>query len=133
MKGINPCSCKCGQSSLSQSRRERRGKTIQREGILFGFKPFFLDPDKGMIYCHTMAKNKIAITIEQDLLKKLDELVEEEVYPNRSAAIQEAINDKITRIEKTRLARECAKLDKLYEQELAEEILAAEPVEWDEY
>lgn len=86
-----------------------------------------------MIYYHTMAKDKIAITIEKDLLKKLDELVEGDVYPNRSAAIQEAISDKIIRLEKTRLARECAKLDKLYEQELAEEILAAESGEWDGY
>jgi len=86
-----------------------------------------------VIYYHTMAKDKIAITIEKDLLKKLDELVEGEVYPNRSVAIQEAVSEKIVRMEKTRLARECAKLDKLYEQELAEEILAAEHVEWDEY
>ncbi len=86
-----------------------------------------------MTYYHTMPKDKIAITIERDLLKKLDELVEEQVYPSRSSAIQEAVTEKIVRMEKTRLARECAKLDKRYEQELAEETLAAEPGEWDEY
>lgn len=80
-----------------------------------------------------MPKDKIAITIEKSLLKKVDELVKGEVYPNRSVAIQEAVNEKIVRMEKTRLARECSKLDKLYEQELAEEVLAAEPGEWDEY
>jgi len=80
-----------------------------------------------------MPKDKIAITIEKDLLKKVDELVKGEIYPNRSVAIQEAVNEKIVRMEKTRLARECSKLDKLYEQELAEEILAAEPGEWEEY
>jgi len=80
-----------------------------------------------------MAKNKIAITIEKDLLKKLDELVQGQMYPNRSAAIQEAVTEKIVRMEKTRLARECDKLEKPYEQRLAEEILAAEPGEWEEY
>ncbi len=80
-----------------------------------------------------MPKAKIAITIERDLLKKLDELVEGQLYPNRSVAIQEAVTEKMVRMEKTRLARECAKLDKLYEQDIAEEILAAEPGEWDEY
>ena len=80
-----------------------------------------------------MAKDKIAITIERDLLKKLDELVKGKVFPNRSLAIQEAVNEKIVRMEKTRLARECAKLEKRYEKKLADEILAAEPGEWDEY
>jgi metal-responsive CopG/Arc/MetJ family transcriptional regulator len=80
-----------------------------------------------------MPKDKIAITIEKSLLKKVDELVKGEIYPNRSVAIQEAVNEKIVRMERTRLARECSKLDKLYEQELAEEILAAEPGEWEEY
>jgi metal-responsive CopG/Arc/MetJ family transcriptional regulator len=80
-----------------------------------------------------MAKDKIAITIEKDVLNKLDMLVESHIFPNRSAAIQEAVNEKLIRMEKTRLARECLKLDRYYEQELADEILAAEPVEWDEY
>ena len=34
-----------------------------------------------MIYYHTMAKDKIAITIEQHLLRKLDELVVTDSIP----------------------------------------------------
>lgn len=80
-----------------------------------------------------MPKNKIAITIERDLLARLDQLVEGNLYPSRSAAIQDAVSEKVVRLEKTRLARECTRLDKAYEQELAEEVLASETVEWDEY
>jgi hypothetical protein len=36
-------------------------------------------------------------------------------------------------VDKSRLARECAKLDKAFEQALAEEGLAAEMEEWPEY
>ena len=80
-----------------------------------------------------MGKSKIAITIEEELLKKLDDLVRSEAFPNRSRAIQIAVEEKLARIEKTRLARECAKLDPAYEQGLAEEIMAAEPDEWEKY
>ena len=87
-----------------------------------------------MTYHHTtMAKDKIAITIDRELLIKLDLLVKGKVFDNRSAAIQEAVSEKIRRMEKTRLARESAKLDKIYEQEMADEVLAAEPAEWEEY
>ncbi len=80
-----------------------------------------------------MGKAKIAITIEEELLRKLDDLVKSEAFPNRSRAIQDAVAEKLARIEKTRLARECAKLDPAYEQGLAEEIMAAEPDEWEKY
>jgi metal-responsive CopG/Arc/MetJ family transcriptional regulator len=51
---------------------------------------------------------KIAITIEEDLLKRLDHLVEENKFPKRSQAVQEAIRDKLRRIKRSRLASECA-------------------------
>jgi len=76
-----------------------------------------------------MGKAKIAITIEEELLRKLDDLVKSEAFPNRSKAIQEAVAEKLARIERTRLARECARLDPAYEQALSEEIMAAEPDE----
>ncbi len=80
-----------------------------------------------------MGKAKIAITIEEELLRKLDDLVKSDAFPNRSRAIQDAVAEKLARIEKTRLARECAKLDPAYEQALAEESMAAEPDEWEKY
>jgi Arc/MetJ-type ribon-helix-helix transcriptional regulator len=91
----------------------------------------------GMIYYHTggdiMAASKIAITIEDNLLKQLDSLVSSRVFPNRSKAIQEAVEEKLMRMEKSRLAQECAKLDPKYEQSLAEEGFSMELEEWPEY
>ncbi len=80
-----------------------------------------------------MGKAKIAITIEEELLQKLDDLVKSEAFPNRSKAIQIAVAEKLARIERTRLARECARLDPAHEQAIAEEIMAAEPEEWEKY
>jgi metal-responsive CopG/Arc/MetJ family transcriptional regulator len=80
-----------------------------------------------------MSTAKIAITIEEDLLGKLDKLVSSKVFPNRSKAIQEAIKEKLSRMNRSRLARECAKLDPTYEQALAEEGFAADSREWPEY
>jgi len=67
-----------------------------------------------MMYHHTggeiMATAKIAITIDQNRLNRLDLLVKSRIFPNRSRAIQEAVTEKIERLEKSRLARECANL-----------------------
>ena len=80
-----------------------------------------------------MAALKIAITLEKDMLKRLDMLVKSKTFPNRSKAIQEAVAEKLTRIEKSRLAQECAKLDPKFEQSLAEEGFSVEVEEWPEY
>jgi len=80
-----------------------------------------------------MAASKIAITLENDTLKRLDMLVKSNIFPNRSKAIQEAVVEKLTRMEKSRLAQECAKLDPDFEQSLAEEGFKSELEEWPEY
>ena len=80
-----------------------------------------------------MPASKIAITIDDKLIKQLDIMVKSKVYPNRSKAIQEAVADKLQRLERTRLAQECAKLDPGYEQNMAEEGPAMEMDEWPEY
>jgi metal-responsive CopG/Arc/MetJ family transcriptional regulator len=80
-----------------------------------------------------MAASKIAITIDDNLLKQLDLMVTNKVYPNRSKAIQDAVADKLRRLERTRLAQECAKLDPQYEQNIAEEGFSMEIDEWPEY
>ena len=80
-----------------------------------------------------MAASKIAITIDDKLLKQLDLMVESKVFINRSKAIQEAVADKLKRLERTRLAQECAKLDPDYEQNMAEEGLSMEIDQWPEY
>ncbi|MFZ0133695.1 MAG: ribbon-helix-helix domain-containing protein [Desulfobacterales bacterium] len=80
-----------------------------------------------------MAAAKIAITIDEALLNQLDSMVQSKVFPNRSRAIQEAVADKLKRLERTRLAQECAKLDPEYEQNLAEEGFSTEMDEWPAY
>ncbi|RJQ74583.1 MAG: CopG family transcriptional regulator [Desulfobacteraceae bacterium] len=80
-----------------------------------------------------MAASKIAITIDDKVLKQIDILVKSKYFPNRSRAIQEAVAEKLVRIEKSRLARECAKLDMDFEQSLAEEGFSMEIEGWPEY
>lgn len=73
-----------------------------------------------------MAASKIAITIDDNTLKRLDFLVKSKFFPNRSKAIQEAVAEKLMHIEKSRLAQECVKPDPKFEQLLAEEGCASE-------
>ncbi|RJR23327.1 MAG: CopG family transcriptional regulator [Desulfobacteraceae bacterium] len=80
-----------------------------------------------------MTASKIAITIDDNTLKQLDGLVKSKLFPNRSRAIQEAITEKLSRLEKRRLAQECAKLDPDFEKSLAEEGLSSELDEWPAY
>lgn len=80
-----------------------------------------------------MAASKIAITLENEMLKRLDMLVKSKTFPNRSKAIQEAVVEKLNRMEKSRLAQECSKLDPKFEQSLAEEGFVSELEEWPEY
>ena len=80
-----------------------------------------------------METTKVAITIDHALLARLDALVEQRVYPSRSRAIQEAVRDKLARLERSRLARECAKLDPRFEQALADEGLSQELDAWPPY
>ena len=80
-----------------------------------------------------MGTAKVAITSDDDTLKRLDRLVKERVFPNRSKAIQEAVDDKIKRLEKTRLARECSKLDPSFEKALTDEGISEDVHEWPEY
>lgn len=80
-----------------------------------------------------MTVRKVAISMDKDLLERLDRLVAEQAFSNRSRAIQEAVEEKLQRLDRTRLAREAAKLDPVFEQYLAEEDLLGEDAEWPEY
>ncbi len=79
-----------------------------------------------------MTVDKIAITIDSRLLKQIDRLVTEHRFPNRSRAIQEAVLEKLERLESGRLARELSKLDVAFEQQLADEGLG-DLQEWPAY
>jgi len=80
-----------------------------------------------------MVRSKVAVSLERTTLNRLDRLVRQRVFPSRSQAIQEAVAEKLARMERSRLARECAKLDPDYERSLAEEGLSEELAEWPEY
>ena len=80
-----------------------------------------------------MPTEKIAITLESTLIRKLDQLVEQNMFPNRSKAIQAAVAEKISKLDKLRLARECEKLDPEEEVRMAEAGMAAELESWPEY
>ena len=79
-----------------------------------------------------MSTAKVAITLDEALLKRVDRLVRKAVFPNRSRAIQEAVAEKLARLEHGRLARECAKLDRREERAMANAGLASE-AEWPQY
>jgi metal-responsive CopG/Arc/MetJ family transcriptional regulator len=76
---------------------------------------------------------KVAISIDPRILRRLDSLVKARVFQSRSEAIQNAVKEKLGRIEKSRLARECAKLSKSEEQAIADEGISADAKEWPAY
>ena len=86
-----------------------------------------------MIYYHTMAKTKVAVTLDSELIDRVDKLVKAGRFPNRSQAIESAVAEKLERLERGRLARECAKLNPKEEQALADEGLAVDHDAWPEY
>lgn len=55
------------------------------------------------------------------------------VITNRSRAIQEAVQEKLERMERSRLAEECARLDPAYEKAMADDGLSEERVAWPKY
>ena len=80
-----------------------------------------------------MSATKVAISIDSGVLRRLDRLVKTRPFRNRSQAVQEAVSEKINRMDRTALARECAKLDPKSEQAMADEGLATEIGEWPKY
>jgi len=66
-------------------------------------------------------------------VKRLDRLVKNRIFPSRSKVIQDAVEEKLKKLGKGRLARECAKLGPEFEKALAEEGLSAEADQWPEY
>jgi Arc/MetJ-type ribon-helix-helix transcriptional regulator len=73
-----------------------------------------------------MPAAKVAITIDEELLRIIDMWVKQGRYPNRSQAVQGAIAEQVRRTRRSRLAKELAKLDREEEQKLAEERFAGD-------
>lgn len=84
------------------------------------------------MFCHTTeVVQKIAVTLDQRTVADLDRWVREGKYPNRSRALQSAVNLLNEREKRTRLVRELAKIDPLEEKQLAGEGLGDRA--WPEY
>jgi Arc/MetJ-type ribon-helix-helix transcriptional regulator len=64
---------------------------------------------------------KVAVTLEKRTVGDLDRWVREGKYPNRSRALQAAVNLLADREKRTRLARELSKLNRQEERQMAEE------------
>ena len=73
-----------------------------------------------------MVTTKVAITIDTELIAQVDSLVVQKVFPNRSKAIQSAIENQLIQLRRDRLARELENLDPLEEQKMANEGISEE-------
>ena len=80
-----------------------------------------------------MSKAKIAITLDRNIVERIDYLVKQKAYLSRSQAIEEALQEKLNKLNKSRLTTELSKLDPNYERDLAEEGIAQDSTEWPEY
>jgi Arc/MetJ-type ribon-helix-helix transcriptional regulator len=80
-----------------------------------------------------MAKAKVAVTLDSTTLARVDRLVRSARFANRSRAIEAAVVAQLDRLERNRLAEECAKLDSAVERALAEEGIDADAKAWPEF
>lgn len=76
---------------------------------------------------------KIAISIEPDLLKRVDALMRQKLFRSRSEIFQIAVSERIERLDEDALSRECAKLDPSEEQAFADIGLSTDLSEWPAY
>ncbi len=83
--------------------------------------------DRSRTKCHTRSMvQKIAVTLNVETVADLDRWVREGRYPNRSRALQSAVDFFAERDKRNRLVRELNKLDRAEESRLAEEGLGDE-------
>ncbi|MCL2761300.1 MAG: ribbon-helix-helix domain-containing protein [Desulfuromonadales bacterium] len=80
-----------------------------------------------------MAKTKVAVTLDENILAEVNVLVKKQMFPNRSRVIELAVREKLDRIGKNRLAAQCALLDTNFESALAEEGMSKEIEQWPIY
>ena len=71
---------------------------------------------------------KVLLTLEPETVRRIDSLVEQRSFRDRSHAVEAALREKLDRLSVGRLARECAKLDPLEEKAFAEEGLVPDVV-----
>ena len=76
---------------------------------------------------------KIAVSIDEKVVHRLDGLVRKGFFPSRSKAIQQALENQLSRLDRSRLAIEYSRLSALQEGRLAEEGMNLEVEQWPEY
>jgi metal-responsive CopG/Arc/MetJ family transcriptional regulator len=78
-------------------------------------------------------KTKVAVSIDDRLIREVDLLVRDERYASRSQAIETAVAEHLRRVQRRRLAEACAALDPAEEVALAEQGLGADARTWPPY
>lgn len=78
-------------------------------------------------------KTKVAISIDERLVRQVDQLVRDARFPSRSQAIELAVAEHLERVARRRLAHESAKLDAQEEAALADEGLGVDATTWPPY
>jgi len=77
-----------------------------------------------------MRKAKVALSLDAEVVRRVDELVSHAAFASRSHTVEEALREKLARIDRTRLAAEAEKLDSDQEKSLAEEGIEGELGSW---
>lgn len=80
-----------------------------------------------------MARAKLAVTLDEQTVIEVDDLVKRRLFPNRSRIIELAVREKLDRLSKSRLSEQCALLDPSFEKALAEEGMGEELDQWPAY
>ena len=80
-----------------------------------------------------MSVAKIAISIDDQLLARLDNFITQKKFKTRSQAIQLAVQNTIERLDHQRLIHACLQLDTQTERGLADEGLKKDLEEWPEF
>ena len=89
-----------------------------------------VDSSTGMTYYHTVRKAKVALSLDADVVRRVDELVGKSAFTSRSHAVEVALREKLERIDRRRLSEEVARLDPDREKRLAEEGVEGELESW---
>jgi Arc/MetJ-type ribon-helix-helix transcriptional regulator len=63
---------------------------------------------------------RVSVSLDPTIVARIDRQVADGRFASRSQAILQAIQEKLNRTSRARLARECAKLNPLFEQAFAE-------------
>lgn len=78
-----------------------------------------------------MATVKIAVTLDENTVRQVDRWVKAKRYPNRSRALQAALDEMSRRDRMERLLKEAEKANPAEEKAMAEEGIGVDP--WPEY